>query len=127
MPASRQLDDDAAPVVGIGQPPDEPGLLEPVEPARHRAARELEIGCEVAGRAAVVGPREPQRRQHLPVGMRQAVLGERHLHAALDPAVDAADPVDDRLDLEVDVRVAERREPLQEAVDVVALAVTRTS
>ena len=38
-PSVGQLDHDAAPVLGIRQPPHEAGLLEPVEPARHRAAR----------------------------------------------------------------------------------------
>ena len=56
-------------------------------------------------------PGQAEARQDLPVGERQVVLGERRLHAPLDPAVDAADPVDDPLDLEVDADPASGSTP----------------
>ena len=119
----RQLDDDAATIVGIAQATDVARLLEPVEPARHRAARELHVGRQLTGRAAMVAPPEPERPQHLKVGMRQAVLREGRLHPALDALVDARDAVDDRLDVEVDVDVVQRLQALEQTVDVVEVAV----
>ena len=71
----------------------------------------------------MVGKAKAQGRHHLPVGVRQVVLGERLLHAALDPLVDAADAVDERLDLEIDVHVGQRLQAFQEAVDVILLAI----
>src|SRR5438477_2731024 len=55
-PAARgsQLDLHPAPVVRVRPAEDEPGALEPVEAIRHRAARELELRAELAGRAAVL-------------------------------------------------------------------------
>ena len=64
-------------------------------------------------------PGQAEARQDLPVGEREVVLGERGLHAPLDPAADAVDAVDDPLHLEVDADPGERLEPAKEAVDVV--------
>ena len=44
-----------------------PCCLEPVEPARHRAARELEVARELAGRARGRRVASRERREHLPV------------------------------------------------------------
>src|SRR5438128_1623682 len=44
-PLLGQLDDHAAPVVGIAQAADETLLLQRVEPARHSAARQVGAAC----------------------------------------------------------------------------------
>jgi len=42
----RELDDHAAPIIRIRQPPDEPAPLEPINPARHACRREQEAACK---------------------------------------------------------------------------------
>jgi hypothetical protein len=49
------------------------------------------------------------------------MLGEDRFHALLEAAVDPADPVDDPLDLEVDVRMRDAFELGHETVDVIPL------
>ena len=85
--------------------------MAPLESSRSLGELPGELGCSAASRS---------EREHLPVGMRQPVLGERRLHRTLDAPVDAADPVDDPLDLEVDLHLTRQHcQPFQEAVDVV--------
>src|SRR5205807_1779571 len=129
-PGPHRLEVDAAPVVGVGQPADQSGFLEPVEPRRHRSARELELVRELARRAAPVLRPEPQPREDAEVGMREVVLAEDLLVRALDAVVDARDPADDPLDVEVDRLHAGGGDARQQAVDAVlgchARSVTET-
>ena len=97
-------------------------LLEAIEAARHRTARQLELGGERAGRAPMLGLVQHQCSQDLPIRERQAMLGQDLFHALLDPAVDPGDPADDRLHLEVDAQLDQWAEALDEAVDVVLFA-----
>jgi hypothetical protein len=114
-----QLDEHAAPVVRVGDAPYEPGLLQPVEPVRHRAARELGPSGELARRLAVRRPVQLEMRKRLPLAHAQVEVGERLVEHPVEPALQAVDAVDDALDLEIDrARQLVLRQP---AVDVVLL------
>src|SRR4051812_37801786 len=114
----RHLELDAAAVFRVANSTDQPRLLEPVEPVRHRAARNFEFARQVARRAALPFA-EDQRTEHLPLAPRQLVLAERVLERVAEPPLEAVDPVDDPLDLVVEAR--DPVEALEEVVDVVAL------
>ena len=93
---ARQLDEDAAPVAGIGQPAEEPERLEAVEPARDRAAstardraraRRASSAVRPSGARGTSGPASPRASARSSA----SVASCRASHAP----VDAADPVDD--------------------------------
>jgi hypothetical protein len=62
-----ELDEHAAPVVRIGAALDEPGVLHPVEPVRHGAARELGALGDGAGGLSVRRAAQTKVRQNLPL------------------------------------------------------------
>src|SRR5207237_4224317 len=99
----RELDLDAAPVPGIGYATDEPRLLEPVEPVRHRPTRELEFARELTRRAAISVAHTPE---YLPFTPGQIPRAERLFVRVPKTALEAVDPVDDPLDLVVEARDA---------------------
>ena len=117
-----QLDEHAAPVIGIAHSTHETLRLERVEPARHGAAREVRATSQPTGLATVRLARPAQRREHVPVADREAELVERLVVHPLDAPVDAADAVDDPLDRQVEIGRQVGADLLEEAVDVVPLA-----
>ena len=114
-----QLDQDAAPVIGIGQAADHPGRLQTVEPAGHRAARELHAPRQPARGTAKRRSRLREGPDHLVIAAVQPEFGKRLVHHPLQPPAETADAVDDPLDLVVEIR-QDGPDGLQEAVDVVA-------
>src|SRR5512146_901573 len=114
----RELDEHPASVTGIGKPLQEPERLEPVEAARDRSGRELEVARQRARRAQLPCLSKRQRGQDTPVLGRQVVVDERLLERVADALVDAADPVDDPLHLEIEA-CARVVEPREQVVDVV--------
>src|SRR5205823_1576234 len=115
-----ELDDHAPAVFRIAQPADEALLLERVEPARHRAGRQVRATGELAGAAAVRLTRPAKRREHVPVAEIEAELVERLLVHPLDAPVNASDAVDDALDREVEVGRQVGADLLEKAIDVIA-------
>src|SRR5207247_7833278 len=87
----RELSPDDAAVHHAPQPFDQPGLLEPVEPVRHGARRELELLREFARllpeRLAVAC----ELAEHAPLAPRQVVRGERLLELILQTLVEPLD------------------------------------
>src|SRR5207247_415234 len=116
-----QLDEHAAPVVRIGEPSYEPGLLEPVEPVRHRAAGQLGPLCERSSRTPERRPRLAEGAEDVPLFVRQAVLRDDRVQTAPDAPAEAAHAVDDPLDLEIQERDVLEPGVFQPPVDVVAL------
>ena len=114
----RQLDEHAAPVVRIGDALHQAGLLETVEPVRHRAAGELGALGELARGPPVRLACKPEAVDHLPLAEAEVELAERLVGHRVEAAPQAVDPVDDALDLEIDARQVVLRE---EAIDVVML------
>src|SRR4029450_13025056 len=71
-----RLDEPAPPVLRITDASHQPGFLELVEAARHRAARQVGEPCELAGGPPVRLAGPAQRRKHLVGGVAEAVLGQ---------------------------------------------------
>src|SRR6185437_8436676 len=115
-----QLDDDLAPVARVGQAPHKARLLHPVEPVRHRPARELHALRERAGRAAIRLAGLRQRGEQLVLAELETELAERLVESAVDAPGDPGDPVDEPLDLQVEIGEHEV-DRLEEPIDVVAL------
>src|SRR6185437_6112673 len=111
-PFGSELDEHTPPVTRIGQADQVAERLEAVEPARDGTGRELEVARERAGRAQLPRLPERERGQDAPVLGRQVVVDERLLEGRPDALVDAADPVDDALHLQIEAstRVVEPRE-----------------
>jgi hypothetical protein len=119
-----QLDVQGPAILQIGQPLHEPGLLELVEPVRHRAAREAVPLCQLAGRAPVRRPLHCQLPQDAPLAVGELVVGERLFHLTVDELVDPLDPLDGTFDVEVD-RGELRRPLLEQLVDPVRVDLLR--
>jgi hypothetical protein len=118
--AIGHLHQDAATVVRVRDAADEAGLLEPVEPVRHRTARELGPLGELPRRAPVRRARLPQVAEHLPLPVREAELGEGLVERVVKALGQASDSLDDPFDLEIEARQL-RPELLEKAVDMVTL------
>ena len=114
----RQLDEHAPPVVRVGDPLDEPGLLHPVEPVRHRAARKLGSLGQHARRPLERRPAEAEGCQHLPLAEPEPELLQRLVCHRSEAAPQPVDAVDDSLDLGIDTREVDAVEP---PVDVISL------
>ncbi len=85
-PRGSELDHDAAPVVRIGEPPNQVRLLHLVEPRRHRPTREAELAAELPGRAPVRRPAVAERAQHLHLAPAEAELLQRLVVGAAEVA-----------------------------------------
>ena len=118
-----ELDEDAAAVVGVGQAPHEPGLLQPVEPVRHRSAREIGPLGQLPDGLAMRRPRELQVPERLPLAVGEAEVRERLVEHAAETPPQPVDPVDDALHFEIDG--ARQLGLLEPTVDVVALVAHR--
>src|SRR5205823_14862540 len=114
-----ELDQDPAAIVRVGEAADQAGVLEAVEPVRHRAARELHQPREPAGRAAVDLLFAGRQAKELPLRVVELELGESLVEGAVETAVESPDAVDDALDLGVE-HWQPLTDRLEEAVDVVA-------
>src|SRR6188472_58915 len=100
----RDLDDHAAPVVGVVDPADHAAALHVVQAVRHRAAGEPEPLRELPRLPAIRGAAPPEVREQLPLAVAQVVRLERLLHRAVDVVLELVDPLDDPLDPDVEVR-----------------------
>src|SRR4029077_2041987 len=73
----RELDEDTPPVLRVAEAAHETVLLQRVEPARHRAARQVRAASEPSRLAPIRHAGPAQRREHVPVAERESKLLER--------------------------------------------------
>src|SRR5262249_9034620 len=115
-----QLDEDPAAVGRVRQTAEQAGPLHTVESVRHRPARELHRAGELPWGAAIRLFLPVQEAGNLVLGEVELEFGHRLIHGAFEAAAEAADAVDDPLDLWIEHGQA-LMERFQETVDVVAL------
>ena len=119
-PLACEADEQAAPVIRVGDSLDEPFPLEPVDQVRHPAGRPHQRAVQLGGRATVGAADSPQGGEDVPVRAVQPEACEVGVQAAVEQGARAADASDDR-----DGRGVESYSLLlpfgQDVVDVVVL------